>query len=106
MQLSQALQSGTVRAEEFNSVNEGAFPILQAVAAGSDRFGGSVAKLRQEVIAGTVSSREFFESFLTGSATLEDRAAKAAMTTGQAMTVLQNALTKYVGEADKGLGAT
>lgn len=106
LQLSQALQSGTVRAEEFNSVNEGAFPILQAVAAGSDRFGGSVAKLRQEVIAGTVSSREFFESFLTGSATLEDRAAKAALTTGQAMTVLQNALTQYVGEADKGLGAS
>jgi len=106
LQLSQALQSGTVRAEEFNSVNEGAFPILQAVAAGSERFGGSVAKLRQEVIAGTVSSREFFESFLTGSATLEERAAKAALTTGQAMTVLQNALTQYVGEADKGLGAS
>lgn len=106
MQLSQALQSGTVRAEEFNSVNEGAFPILQAVAVGSDRFAGSVAKLRQEVIAGTVTSREFFESFLAGSATLEERAAKAALTTGQAMTVLQNALTLYVGEADKGLGAS
>lgn len=106
LQLSQALQSGTVRAEEFNSVNEGAFPILQAVAAGSERFAGSVGKLRAAVVDGKVSSEEFFRAFLNGSQTLEERASKAALTTAQGFTALQNALTRYIGESDQALGAS
>ncbi|PLR25062.1 hypothetical protein SGCZBJ_12560 [Caulobacter zeae] len=106
LQLSQALQAGTVRAEEFNSINEGAFPILQAVAAGADRFSGSVAKLRAEVLAGKVSSQEFFAAFLRGSAQLEERAAKSSLTTAQALTQLRNALVKYVGEGDQASGAS
>lgn len=106
LQLSQALGGEIVRAEEFNSINEGARPILQAVAAGIDRFGGSVAKLRGEVIEGKVTSQEFFEGFLKGSADLESRAGKAVLTIGQSFTVLSNALTRYIGEADKSSGIT
>lgn len=106
LQLSQALQGGTVRAEEFNSINEGLFPVLQAVAAGSDKFGGSVAKLRKAVIDGEVSSKAFFEAFQKGAPILEERAAKAALTTQAAFTQLTNALTKYFGEADKANGAS
>lgn len=106
LQLSQALGGEIVRAEEFNSINEGARPILQAVAAGVDRFGGSVAKLRQEVVDGKVTSQEFFEGFLKGSADLESRAGKAVLTIGQSFTVLSNALTRYIGEADKSSGIT
>ena len=39
LQLAQLLGTGTVRAEEFNSVNEGARPILQAVANGITKYG-------------------------------------------------------------------
>jgi tape measure domain-containing protein len=106
LQLSQALQAGTVRAEEFNSVNEGAFPILQAVAAGMDRAGGSVAKLRAEVLAGKVTSQEFFQAFLKGSASLEERAAKSTLTSAQALTQLRNALVQYVGGSDQAAGAS
>ncbi|GLT01489.1 hypothetical protein GCM10007897_28830 [Sphingobium jiangsuense] len=106
LQLSQALQSGTVRAEEFNSINEGLFPVLQAVAAGNERFGGSVAKLRAEVMAGTVSSREFFEAFQAGAPMLEERAAKSVLTTSAAFQTLRNALVQYFGEADQSNGAT
>jgi len=106
LQLSQALQSGTVRAEEFNSINEGLFPVLQAVAAGNERFGGSVAKLRAEVMAGTVSSREFFEAFQAGAPMLEERAAKSVLTTSAAFQTLRNALVQYFGEADKSNGST
>src|SRR5690606_31236336 len=42
LQLSQALGSGVVRAEEFNSILEGALPIAQAAAAGLLEAGGSV----------------------------------------------------------------
>jgi tape measure domain-containing protein len=106
LQLSQALQAGTVRAEEFNSINEGLFPVLQAVAAGSERFRGSVANLRREVLAGKVSSREFFDAFQNGAQSLQDRAARSAMTTTAAFTQLRNALVVYIGEADKTSGAS
>ncbi|MEH6676127.1 tape measure protein [Phenylobacterium sp.] len=106
LQLSQALASGTVRAEEFNSVNEGARPILEAVANGSDRFGGSVAKLREEVLNGTVTSRDFFDAFLRGSGELETRAAKAPLTVAAGYTNLRTALTLYAGESGVAKGAT
>lgn len=106
LQLSQALGGEIVRAEEFNSINEGARPILQAVANGIDKYGGSVAKLRQDVIAGTVTSKEFFAGFLRGSADLEAKAAKANLTIGASFTVLNNALGKYIGETDQALSIT
>ncbi|MGB0890473.1 MAG: tape measure protein, partial [Solirubrobacterales bacterium] len=71
IQLGQAVGSGIVRAEEFNSILEGAPRILQAVAAGMDGAGISVAELRNRVIDGTVSSREFFDAFTSQLPTLE-----------------------------------
>lgn len=106
LQLSQLLGTGTVRAEEFNSVNEGARPILQAVAAGIDKYKGSVAALRNDVIAGKVTSQQFFEGFLKGSADLEAKASKANLTIGASFTVLNNALGKYIGQTDQSLSIT
>lgn len=106
LQLTQALGGTFVRAEEFNSINEGARPILQAVANGIDKYKGSVSKLRADVIAGTLTSRDFFQGFLKGSAQLEAQAAKSNLTIGASFTVLNNALGKYIGEADQGAGAT
>lgn len=106
LQLSQALGSGTVRAEEFNSINEGALPILKAVAQNMDGVGGSVAKLKQLVNDGEVSSQAFFQAFLKGSADLEAQAAKKSLTIENSFTVLNNAIGKYVGETDNALSAT
>ena len=106
LQLSQALAGGIVRAEEFNSVNEGARPILVAVANGSDRFKGSVSALRNEILKGTVTSKEFYEAFLRGSSQLEAQAGRATLTTAQGLTILRNALTRYIGEADLAVGAS
>lgn len=106
LQLSQLLGTGTVRAEEFNSVNEGARPILMAVANGIDKYRGSVSALRADVLAGTVTSRDFFQGFLKGSADLEAKAAKSNMTIGASLQILNNALGKYIGQSDEGLSAT
>ncbi len=106
LQLSQALGSGTVRAEEFNSINEGALPILKAVASNLDAAGGSVARLKTLVNEGQVSSEAFFRAFLAGSAELEAQAAKASLTIGNSFTVLNNALGVYIGQADDSLSAT
>jgi tape measure domain-containing protein len=106
MQLSQALSAGTVRAEEFNSINEGARPILEAVAAGNEKFGGSVAKLRQYMLDGKLTSQELFESFNRGSAMLEAKAAKAPLTVAASLNLLTNAMAKYIGQSDSALSAS
>jgi len=92
LQLSQALGSGVVRAEEFNSILEGALPIAQAAAAGLEEAGGSVAKLRQLVIDGKVSSEAFFRAFEAGAPLLDQKVAGAALTLDQRLVKLGNAM--------------
>ena len=104
--LTQALSSGTVRAEEFNQINEGGLRPLLQVAANTERFGGSVAKLRAAVVEGTVTSKEFYQAILNGSAELEGKANKATLTLAGAFTALSSQLTVYVGEASASNGVT
>lgn len=105
-QLGQALGAGVVRAEEFNSILEGAFPIAQAAARGLDAAGGSVARLRSLVIEGKVTSQEFFRALLEGFTATEALAAGMSLTVGASLTVLQNSFIRFVGELDSALGAT
>lgn len=105
-QLGQLLGSARVQAEEFNSVADGARPILQAVANNIDGAGGSISKLKALVNDGKVSNVDFFQAFLKGSGQLEAQAAKASLTIGASFTILNNALGKYIGQTDKALSAT
>ncbi|MBD0416502.1 tape measure protein [Oryzicola mucosus] len=105
-QLGQLLGQARVQAEEFNSVNEGARPILMAVAAGLDAAGGSVSKLKELVNDGEVSGKQFFQAFLRGLPVVEKMAANATQTIDQGMTKVANALTKYIGQTDSALGAS
>ncbi|MEQ9634814.1 MAG: tape measure protein [Devosia marina] len=106
LQLSQALGGGVVRAEEFNSILEGATPIVQAVANGLEEAGGSVAKLRTLVVDGKVSSEAFFRAFEVGAATLEDKVAGAELTVAQQFTRLQNVLIDVAREMNEGTQAS
>jgi tape measure domain-containing protein len=106
LQLSQMLGDVNVRAQEFNSVNQGARPILLAVANGIERFHGSIAKLRAEVNDSKLTSREFFQGFLKGSGQLEQQAAKANLTIAASFQVLENALARYIGQNDQSFSAT
>lgn len=104
LQLSQALGGGTVRAEEFNSIMEGALPVAQAAAAGLEEAGGSVAKLRKLVIEGKVSSEAFFRAFEAGAGTLRGKVADAAFTLAQGLTTVENAAIKTAGQFDDATG--
>lgn len=104
LQLSQSLGSGIVRAEEFNSILEGAFPIALAAAQGIDRAGGSVARLRTLIINGEVTSRQFFEGFERGSANLGTLFERTVPTIGQAFTVLSDSITLFLGRLDSANG--
>lgn len=92
LQLGQALGSGVVHAEEFNSILEGAAPIAQAAAAGIKEAGGSVAKLKQLVNDGKISSRAFFDGFASGAGMLADKAANAETTISAGFVRLQNVM--------------
>jgi len=100
LQLSQSLGSGVVRADEFNSILEGAFPIAREAAAGIDEAGGSVAKLRQLVIEGKVSSDVFFNAILSQSADLKRQFEQTAPTVDQALTRIKNAFTEAAGSGN------
>ena len=106
LQLGQALGSSTIQAEEFGSLVDGLRPLLQAVAESSDQYGGSVSKLVAAVKEGKVTNQEFFDLILKGSQILEERAAKATLTTAAALSTLNNALIVYFGEADKANGVS
>lgn len=106
MQLSQAMGAGIVRAEEFNSILEGALPIAQAAARGIDGMEGSVAKLRAAINAGTVTSRIFFDGALKGFQETERVAAGSTLTIAGGITSLTNSWTRFIGELDKTTGGT
>lgn len=104
LQLGQALGSGVVRAEEFNSILEGALPLAQAAARGIDGFDGSVARLRASIADGEITSRQFFEGILAGAPQLLEQAESATLTLSGAFQQLQNAVVEYIGGAASASG--
>uniref|UniRef100_UPI0033414EBC tape measure protein n=1 Tax=Gemmatimonas sp. TaxID=1962908 RepID=UPI0033414EBC len=105
-QLLQALGSGIVRAEEFNSILDGAPRVLKAVADGFDGGALSVAQLRQRVIEGQVTSVQFFEAFERGAKKIDTEAAKIPTTAGGAFTQLSNVFGKAIADLDRFTGST
>jgi tape measure domain-containing protein len=104
--LTQAFSSGTVKAEEYNQMIEGGLQPLLQVVANSDKFGGSLGKLRNAVVDGKLSSKEFFDLLLKGARDLDATASKSVMTLTGGFTTLTNALTVYFGEADQANGVS
>lgn len=106
LQLGQLLGGTNVQAQEYNSLIDQMPVLLQAVANGSDRFGGSINKLTKLVKDGKVSSREFFNAALIGLEKIKEEAADAIPTFASAMQTLNNEIGRYVGQADSSLSAT
>lgn len=104
--LVQAFGNGKLQAEEWAQINEGGLrPLLEAAAA-SDKYGGSIQKLRKAVYDGKVSSQEFFQALLAGAGIIEAKAANATLTLEGAFTSLNNRLIEYVGSASSAGGAS
>lgn len=103
LQLRQALGSATIQAEEFNSMLDGARPVLQAVAAGLREADGSVSKLRDLVRDGQVSGEAFFRAFDAGRGVLENMARNAIPTLAQGSERLSNSFVDLTGKLDDAL---
>lgn len=104
IQLSQAIGGTIVRAEEFNSILEGALPLAQAAARGIEEAGGSVARLRQIVLDGRLSSKEFFDAIISQQEELAALFEKTNPTISQSFTVLRNEAIGAFREFDKAVG--
>lgn len=106
LQLGQLLGGNVVQAQEYNSLIDQTPVLLQAVANGSDRFGGSINNLTKLVKDGKVSSKEFFDAALVGFKSIEQQANSAVPTVSAALQTLDNQLGRYVGQTESGLSAT
>lgn len=106
LQLSQAIGTNVVRAEEFNSILEGGIRIAQAAADGIDEAGGSISKLRKLVIDGKLSSQDFFEAILSQIPKLEEEFAKTIPTIDQSLVMLDNSWTMFLGKLNETTGAS
>jgi tape measure domain-containing protein len=105
-QLSQAMSGGVVRAEEFNSMIEGAPGLLIAVANGIDGVNGDLGALRQMMLDGKLTSEVFFDAMLSQSEVVKDAFGNTTATIGQAFQVLNDSFTVFIGTADQGAGLT
>ena len=102
-QWSQAMASGVLRGDEFNSVMENNPRLAKAMA---DGLHVSVGELRAMAEAGELSSGRVANAVISQSKAINDEVAKIPVTMGQAMQNLKTQFAIYISEIDKAGGAT
>lgn len=101
-QYGQALDGGVLRAEEFNSLVDGAGGLLNAMAKG---LGVTRGELRQMMLDGKLTGEVITKALLKASDSVEQLYGKTDKTIAQSLEMLSNGITKFVGESGKGSGA-
>jgi len=94
-QLSQALASGVLRGEEFNSISENGSRLAVALA---DSLGVTIGQLRKMAAEGKLTTEVVVNGLLKQSAPIAKEFANTVTTMGQAFTIATNNITKFVGE--------
>jgi len=102
-QLSQALASGVLRGEEFNSVMENGPRLARAIA---DGLQVPIGALRQMATEGKLTSEQVIKALESQSSALSQEASSMQTTVGQAWQMLENAATSYIGQADQANGTS
>ncbi|WP_298196604.1 tape measure protein [Novosphingobium sp.] len=108
-QLGQALASPKVQAEEFNSVVDVLTPLMQEAAKHIEGTGGTLAGLKnklKDTKGPGLSNVELFRGMTAALETLQGTAERSGTTIAASFTRLNNALGKYIGQADQTLSAT
>lgn len=101
-QLGQALASGTLRGDEFNSINEQTPRIMQALA---DGLGVARGALRGMAEQGQLTSDVVLKALLSQSSQLTAEFEKMPVTAGKAMAYLSTSFTDLIGSIDEAVGS-
>lgn len=102
-QFGQALASGQLRGEELNSVMEQTPGLARAIA---DGMGASVGELRKKAQDGEMTIEKVIQALEHTADSVDKKFATSVTTVSQGFTNLQSAMTKFIGEANQGTGAT
>jgi tape measure domain-containing protein len=102
-QFSQAMASGVLRAEEFNSIVENNVRAVQLFATS---LGVSVGELRGLVNEGKVGFDELVKALTADAGSVATEFDSMSMTVGQAMTNLDSAIVRFIGLSDQGAGSS
>ncbi|EPH2166480.1 phage tail tape measure protein [Proteus mirabilis] len=102
-QFGQALASGQLRGEELNSVMEQTPALAKAIA---DGMGVRVGELRKKAQDGEMTIEKVIQALERAADSVDKKFATSVTTVSQGFTNLQSAMTKFIGEANQGTGAT
>ena len=102
-QFGQALASGQLRGEELNSVMEQTPALAKAIA---DGMNVSVGELRKKAQDGEMTIEKVIQALERAADSVDKKFATSVTTVSQGFTNLQSAMTKFIGEANQGTGAT
>lgn len=103
IQLTQALQSGVLRGDEFNSIMEQAPGISKALAAS---LGVTTGELRKMAGEGKLSAQTVISALQEQSVAIEADYEKLPLTIGQALQKIQTQWAILIGEFDQDSGAS
>ena len=106
VQLSQAFGAGALRGEEFNSVNEAAPRLMQALA---DSLGVARGQLKSMAAEGKLTTEELYKAWngqSKAAAQIQSEFEKMSVTAGAKIAQAQNNLTKWIGENETAISVT
>lgn len=102
-QFGQALASGVLRGDEFNSVMENGSRLALAL---GDGLGVGVGQLRAMAEAGELTASKVINALLSQRDVIGNEVASLPLTLAAAFTNLETALTDYIGRANEASGVT
>ncbi|MCE2918281.1 MAG: tape measure protein [Rubrivivax sp.] len=103
VQLGQGMAAGALRGEELNSVMEQAPRLAQALA---DGLGVPIGSLRRLGEQGELTAQKVVDALTKSAPKLAEEVARSTATVSQGFTVLGNATTRFIADADKATGFT
>lgn len=95
VQLSQGLASGVLRGDEFNTIMESGSRLAQAIA---DSLGVTTGQLRNMAAQGALTTDVIVKGLLSQANVIAKEFGNTVLTMGQAFTIANNNITKFVGE--------
>ncbi|MEN3238289.1 tape measure protein [Methylobacterium ajmalii] len=102
-QLTQALGSGRLQGDELRSIAENSPVLIQAIAR---EFGVTVGALKDLGSQGELTADRVFKAILNAGKEVDEVFARTTPTIAAGIQQIDNALTRYLGNLDKSIGAT